>query len=280
MTIISLEKKYLNLIDSELVKEEDLHKFFVQFPIFLPLLRPYGNIVFSKFPLANNYVVDFAFAREDSPGVQWTFIEIEKPQYRQATKKGDPTKYMGHSLRQISDNDRWFNDNRSFIKENFPFKDKVLRIGMANAAFKLVIGRRAGAIDKSFLNSNQYVNYEIMSFDRLLGNITGPAIDQLKPLKVCRFSNSGITTISEFNYKKLLPVYRNLKSFALDLSPCVVAKAKVALGLPNRYVGNSKHFTKEYWEYVLRNIAAAHGNIPESNIRKTIGKYEYYLKLR
>jgi len=63
------------------------------------------------------------------------------------------------------------------------------------------------------------------------------------------------------------------------LAPCVICKAKLALGLPNLYRGNSKPFTPEYWERALRFVAVGQ-QISEKRIQQAIGQYAYYLALR
>src|SRR5262245_355668 len=110
----NLHMRYLNLINRIDVSEEDVHQFLVRYPAFLPLLFPYENTVFSKLPLGNQHVVDFAFARENTPGVTWHLIEIEKPQDRLFTKSGNPSAALSHGLRQILDWKTWFLENRDY----------------------------------------------------------------------------------------------------------------------------------------------------------------------
>lgn len=37
----------------------------------------------------------------------------------------------------------------------------------------------------------------------------------------------------------------------VELSPCIVAKAKYALGLPTRYTGNTKNCSPNYWAITI-----------------------------
>lgn len=196
-TFEKIKEQYFKLISDPLISEETLHKFFIKYPLLLPLYHPYDNIVFSKFPLGGRYVVDFAFAREDSLGVHWNFIEIEKPSYRQANKKGDPTKELAHGLRQACDWRQWFDQNRQFVANNFPFQKESTRIGIADSTSVLIIGRREFAINRSFLDPRLYVGINIMSFDRPSYSFNSPAVNLFEPLKVCKFVNGKAKVISE-----------------------------------------------------------------------------------
>jgi hypothetical protein len=62
--------------------EEVFHQFMVKYPALIPVWRPLEGVVYSKFKLGTEHVTDFAFVRDDTPGLRWTFIEIEKPSDR------------------------------------------------------------------------------------------------------------------------------------------------------------------------------------------------------
>lgn len=65
------------------------------------------------------------------------------------------------------------------------------------------------------------------------------------------------------------------------LSPCTLAKARLALGLPGKYRGNSKHFSKPSWEKTIQLLVSNHTQpIPPNIIQAAIDNYEYYLNLR
>lgn len=193
-----LHKTYLNLISDPSVPEEKLHRFFIKYPIFLPLWKPYDNVVFTKLKLGSQHIVDFAFAREDSPGFSWNFIEIEKPVMKPVTKKGDPSKELSHGVRQLHDWDEWFSNNRSHVAQYFPFQKEVGIIGLAKPKMQLVIGRREFS-RTPIISSLSNHSFDIMSFDRLMDNVTSPYIDYFKPIKVCSFVNGKMKTISELH---------------------------------------------------------------------------------
>ena len=193
-----IQDEYDELLDGSNRKEEVYHQFFIKYPIFLPLWRPYNNVIFSKLKLSTQYEVDFAFARENTPGVTWHFIEIEKPQHKQFTKQGDPTKELRHGLRQIHDWSNWFKINRIQVENYFPYNEKIKEIGLADPEFKLVIGRRENALKNHLIKSFGGSIVDIMSYDRLKENLEMPFINFNEPIKVCSYVNGKIKVLSKF----------------------------------------------------------------------------------
>jgi hypothetical protein len=61
-----------------------------------------------------------------------------------------------------------------------------------------------------------------------------------------------------------------------QLAPCVVSKAKLALGIPNNYSGNIKRFTLDYWIKTLHAVGAHYG-ISQLLIDAAISRYNHYL---
>jgi len=208
ITFEQLQEEYEQLLNGPVQKEEVYHQFFVKYPIFLPLWKPYNNAIFSKLNLSTQHQVDFAFARENTPGVTWHFIEIEKPNHLQFTKNGNPSKELSHGLRQIHDWDNWFKINRTQIEKYFPYSEKVNEIGLARPEFKLIIGRRENALGNPLIQSFGGSLVDIMSYDRLIENLEHPFIKFNKPIEVCSFVNGKIKTISKFkiNYSYTIEI--------------------------------------------------------------------------
>jgi hypothetical protein len=63
----------------------------------------------------------------------------------------------------------------------------------------------------------------------------------------------------------------------VELSPCIVAKAKEALNVPNRTVGNKKTCTLEYWVNALKAVAQAY-SIPDYEVARAVGEYDHYFR--
>lgn len=195
MTPEQIAKKYLRLIDRHGVTEEIIHQFLASHPALLPLWWPLDNVVFSKLPLGNQHVVDFAFARENSGGVTWHLIEIERPLDRLFSKSGDPAARVVHGLRQVQDWRVWFRDNRDYVARNWPFGAVAKRIGLTDPETVLVIGRRDDIGDRNRARYNQIgqdSRTRLITFDRLTDHLSWPAIDRQSAVRTCRFINGEI----------------------------------------------------------------------------------------
>jgi hypothetical protein len=62
------------------------------------------------------YVTDFMIAEKASTGFAWYAVELERPQAKIFTKKGDISAALNHALRQISDWRDWFSRNRDLAE--------------------------------------------------------------------------------------------------------------------------------------------------------------------
>lgn len=196
MKTSELRADYLSLIDRRDVTEEDIHRFLVTHPAFLPLWWPYDNTVFTKLPLGSQYVVDFAFAREDSGGVTWHLIEIEHPQFPLFTKAGNPSAKLTHALRQVLNWKSWFQENGPYVARHFPFSGEVSRHGLIQPHLHVVIGRRRGIRNEEQKLMRQ-LNFaaDVMTFDRLAEQVSWPACEREEPLRTCTFSRGEIKRV-------------------------------------------------------------------------------------
>jgi hypothetical protein len=57
--------------------------------------------------------------------------------------------------------------------------------------------------------------------------------------------------------------------------PCAESKARIALGLPNHYVGNLTYFSSNEWERALRAVSIGQ-DVSEDLIQAAIARYLYY----
>lgn len=178
------------------MSEESVHQFLTRYPALLPVYWPFDNLVFSKLPLGSQHVVDFAFARENTGGVTWHFIEIERPGNAIFTKNGDPATRVVHGMRQIADWTTWFRDNRDYVRRHFPFAARMSRLGLTEPECILIIGRRSAVADRDRGRYDQMARnarLRLVTFDRLVDHLAGPALDdRTAPLRVARFVNGDV----------------------------------------------------------------------------------------
>jgi Domain of unknown function (DUF4263) len=73
-----------------------------------------GRWVIPKTRLGAEYETDFLIAEIGSSGFVWYAIELERPQAKLFTKKGNPSEALTHALRQISDWRNWLSFNRDY----------------------------------------------------------------------------------------------------------------------------------------------------------------------
>lgn len=187
---------FSKLVDTG-ASEELLHQYLVRYPALLPVWRPLDNVVYSKFRLGSQHVTDFAFVRDDSPGLRWHFIEIERPDVPLLTKNGDPTAKLSHALRQLHDWHIWFANNRAYVASTFPHGDRIPKAGLADPHLTLVIGRRAedwwGQREKLMRIAG---GVEIRTFDGLEHNLRSPAYDDDFPFSCYGYSENGSKLLS------------------------------------------------------------------------------------
>ena len=70
--------------------------------------------VIPKKRLGSEFETDFLIGREEDTGFTWYAVELERPQAKLFTRKGDPTADLTHALRQIDDWRSWLSRNRDY----------------------------------------------------------------------------------------------------------------------------------------------------------------------
>jgi hypothetical protein len=123
----------------------------------------------SKLKLGSEYEADFVNIRDKrSNGIQYEFIEIEKPSSPLFTKVGIPSNDLNNALQQIRDWKRFLIDDKSFFRKFLPANSTRV-ITNSFLKFRIIIGRRT---ENDFINDkrNQIAaeaGVEIRSFDYL-----------------------------------------------------------------------------------------------------------------
>jgi Shedu protein SduA, C-terminal len=74
----------------------------------------HGRWVIPKTRLGAEHETDFLIAEKDATGFVWHAVELERPQAKLFTQKGDPSAALTHALRQIADWRNWLSHNRDY----------------------------------------------------------------------------------------------------------------------------------------------------------------------
>ena len=86
-------------------REEDVQQFLQTNPKHLiqHFGGGHGRWVIPKARLGAEHVTDFLIAEKHSFGFEWQAVELESPERRMFNKNGDPSQYLNHAIRQITD---------------------------------------------------------------------------------------------------------------------------------------------------------------------------------
>lgn len=79
-----------------------------------PIGGGYDRWVVPKARLGAEHETDFLVAERDATRYVWYAVELERPQARLFTAKGDPTAALTHAIRQVSDWRIWLSHNRDY----------------------------------------------------------------------------------------------------------------------------------------------------------------------
>jgi len=166
-------------------REEDIQKFLQLNPQFLiqHLGGGHGRWVIPKQKLGAEHVTDFLIAERHSFGFEWQAVELESPLRAMFNKNGDPSQFLNHAIRQITDWRAWLKSNQAYASR--PRTDGGLGLTDIDANVKglILIGRRAAIDPETNARRRQLVqdlNIEIHSFDYLLQSLEGRLVSLKK----------------------------------------------------------------------------------------------------
>jgi hypothetical protein len=141
--------------------------------------------VIPKARLGADHVTDFLIADRHSFGFEWQAVELESPLRPMFTKSGDPSQYLNHAIRQITD---W----RSWLKANQPYAARSRDDGGlgltdidTNVKGLILIDRRSNVRPETSARRRQMVqdlNIEIHTYDYLLSSLEG----RIESLRIAR----------------------------------------------------------------------------------------------
>lgn len=127
----SLLQRFRDLLDSA-GKEEEVQTFLRDNPI---LLCPTYIRVIPKYKLGKDYVTDFVFESQTGRGIEWIFVEIERPDKALFTQSGQQHNQFSQAQDQLLCWELWLERNQSYAQEDLA--------GLRNPVMQLVYGRDA-----------------------------------------------------------------------------------------------------------------------------------------
>lgn len=173
-----------NALDNA-TREEDIQQFLQSNPHFLiqHLGGGHGRWVLPKQKLGAEHVTDFLIAEKHSFGFEWQAVELESPLRPMFNKNGDPSQFLNHAIRQITDWRAWLKSNQAYASR--PKTDSGLGLTDIDANVKglILIGRRSAIDPETNARRRQLVqdlNIEIHSFDYLLHSLEGRLVSLKK----------------------------------------------------------------------------------------------------
>jgi hypothetical protein len=99
--------------------EAAIHAFLAMNVWMLTNWSSHTYLALSKFRLADIYETDFLTIGSGRlgwlPRPQVTFVEIERANEKLFNKKGDPSSFLIHAIRQVQDWKAWVSENRDFL---------------------------------------------------------------------------------------------------------------------------------------------------------------------
>ncbi len=107
-------EQFLTLLAAAPKKEEEIHKFLFEHPVFLD---PLAIEVRSKHELGDDFITDFVVRRVDGT---YILVEIEKSTDRLFTAKGRIHSELNDAIGQVRDFQAWIADNRAYAESKLP----------------------------------------------------------------------------------------------------------------------------------------------------------------
>lgn len=136
----------------------------------------HGRWVIPHQRLGTHHETDFLIGDRDSMGRSWVAVELEGPQRPLFTKRGDPSQFLWHAVRQIIDWRIWLEQSRDYAVR-LPEKGGLgLEDINATTPGLVVIGRRGqGPGDRpNFRRAlKAQLDIEVHTYDWLLDRLNG-----------------------------------------------------------------------------------------------------------
>lgn len=137
----------------------------------------HGAYIFPEMRLGSEYKADYGLVGKNSDGYHIVLVEFEKADVEFKLKnQNSESESVRKGLTQIRDWKRWIDSNRAYFLRTYKFTDKGIDIPSYHFHYCVVVGRRdrmnEAAYDLKSQLSNEYNNLKIVTFDRLVDNIS------------------------------------------------------------------------------------------------------------
>jgi hypothetical protein len=181
--------------------EEEIHSFVAKNSFLLQVLLPFhpSARLYTKVPLATEFVTDFVGIVPRTVGLTYYLFELELSTVRLFTKAGDPSAALSHAIRQILDWRAWVNDHGEYARSMLP--------GIFNPLGVIVIGRRDNLSGADRRRLAQFLvdsvrAIDVITYDRILDIIR---------LKMHRSERTGWESEAVFSFADLRSHYHELQ---------------------------------------------------------------------
>ncbi len=138
-------------------REEDVQRFLSEHP---QIIYPEYIECYPKHKLGNEYVTDFVFLIQGANGVEYVFVELEKPSKKLFIVSGQPSAEFTQAKDQLNNWERWLTQNLNYAQQTLP--------RLFQPTYHLIMGRVASldsaAREKLHVEfrgtTNQFSTYE------------------------------------------------------------------------------------------------------------------------
>lgn len=156
-------------------REQDLQSFLEREPMLLiqHLGGGHGRWVIPRQRLGAEHVTDFVIGDKCSYGFDWQAVELESPNARMFTRRGDPTSALIHAIRQIQDWRAWLTKNADYAGRARSQSGLGLMEIRPDLDGLILIGRRSSVDPATHQRRRQMavdLKIEIHTYDFLLDN--------------------------------------------------------------------------------------------------------------
>lgn len=141
---LDLLQMYTDAINS-VTREEDIQLFLSKHP---EIIYPEYIACYPKWKLGEEYVTDFVFLIQGATGLEYVFVELEKPSKKIVTASGQFSAEFTQAKDQLNNWERWLTQNLNYAQQKLK--------GLFQPSYHLIFGR-SNSLDE---NARQKLSVE------------------------------------------------------------------------------------------------------------------------